>query len=76
VGGLSGTQFTCFTSTKVQILTQHVGGLSGTQFTCFTSTKVQILTQHVGGLSAAHFPPEKRDPLLPSDAAAGGVLLY
>ena len=32
-----GTQFTCFTSTKVQILTQ------GTQFTGFTRTQVQIL---------------------------------
>jgi hypothetical protein len=42
-----GTHFTCFTSAKVQILTEaSPGALSspGTQFTCFTSTKVQILT--------------------------------
>ena len=54
----TGTQFTCFTSTKVQILTQlardrthflisspsHGGAppTLGTQFTCFTGTKVQI----------------------------------
>ncbi len=55
----SGTQFTCFTGTKVQILIQkELTGSSqrgrqgtrrhcqtGTQFTCFTGTKVQILTQ-------------------------------
>ena len=55
------TQFTCFTSTEVQILTRSViedgesgaeeeaGDLKGfgTQFTCFTSTKVQILTVRV-----------------------------
>ena len=56
-----GTQFTCLTSTKVQILTREVQAgeadndlarllsrlreFSGTQFTCFTGTKVQILTQ-------------------------------
>jgi hypothetical protein len=47
------TKFTCFTSTKVQILTSDVSIarviqvyviLLRTQFTCFTSTKVQILT--------------------------------
>ena len=42
-----GTQFTCSTCTKVQILT-HKKILTviekGTEFTCFTSTKVQILT--------------------------------
>ena len=32
----AGTQFTCFTGTKVQIPEE------GTQFTCFTGTKVQI----------------------------------
>jgi hypothetical protein len=51
---ITGTQFTCFTSTKVQILTPvepaHVDAarvgytITGTQFTCFTSTKVQRLT--------------------------------
>ena len=54
------TQFTCFTSTEVQILTcsvfedgesgaEEAGDLKGfgTQFTCFTSTKVQILTARV-----------------------------
>ena len=46
----AGIQFTCFTSTKVQIPTPEelfaVGNYAlGTQFTCFTSTKVQILTQ-------------------------------
>ena len=48
----AGTEFTCFTSTKVQILTLCDGGraggsacvFSGTQVTCFTSTKVQILS--------------------------------
>jgi hypothetical protein len=49
-----GTQFTCFTGTKVQILTHakststdaaHPQEILGTQFTCFTGTKVQILTQ-------------------------------
>ena len=59
-GDLLGAQFTCFTSTKVHILTaeelrgspppRHRLGISrprgpaGTQFTCFTSTKVQVLT--------------------------------
>jgi hypothetical protein len=47
------TQFACFTSTKVQILTALVTAQGSrcsfahrvpTQFTCFTSTKVQILT--------------------------------
>jgi hypothetical protein len=38
-----GTQFTCFTGTKVQILTQRREQRS--HFTCFTGTKVQILTQ-------------------------------
>jgi hypothetical protein len=46
-----GTQFTCFTGTKVQTLTlkrQRLALLEslGTQFTCFTGTKVQILTQN------------------------------
>jgi hypothetical protein len=46
----AGTQFACFTSTKVQILTQRLWLLrrrsaAGTQFTCFTGTKLQILTQ-------------------------------
>ena len=41
--------FSCFTSTKVQILTPEELGSEGagdfsSQFTCFTSTKVQILT--------------------------------
>jgi hypothetical protein len=40
------TQFTCFTSTKVQIL-QLVDARAGvgicTQFSCFTGSKVQIL---------------------------------
>jgi aminopeptidase C len=45
----AGTQFTCFTSTKVQILNRDRVGRcwlwAGTQFACFTGTKVQILTQ-------------------------------
>jgi hypothetical protein len=57
----AGTQFTCFTGTKVQILTPLRRLLiaricaagarrgrvhrAGTQFTSFTGTKVQILTQ-------------------------------
>jgi hypothetical protein len=60
-------EFTCFTSTKVQILT-HLRPRKGAasscradawraarakvpQFTCFTSTKVQILTQHAARLA-------------------------
>jgi hypothetical protein len=59
--GTIGTQFTCFTSTKVQILTQkallvrpplipeELGSVdhlrSDTQFTRFTSTKVQKVTR-------------------------------
>jgi len=61
IAGTIDTQFTCFTSTKVQILTQkalrvrsplmpeELGRmdhlLSDTQFTRFTSTKVQKLTR-------------------------------
>ncbi len=51
----ASTQFTCFVSTKVQILTAvcvsvltHVWTqrrYTSTHFTCFASTKVQILTQ-------------------------------
>ncbi len=49
---VAGTDFTCFTSTKVQILTLSGGGraggsacvFSGTQFTCVTSAKIQILS--------------------------------
>ena len=51
----AGTQFSCFTGTKVQVLTQKArpveprelahAACTGTQFTCFTGTKVQILTQ-------------------------------
>ncbi len=47
MGRPAGTQCTCFTGTKVQVLTpQDCGwtGPAGTQFTCFTGTKVQILT--------------------------------
>ena len=47
-----GTQFTCFTGTTVQRLTQnallgmeHEVRDEGTEFTCFNGTKVQILTQ-------------------------------
>jgi hypothetical protein len=49
-----GTQFTCFTSTTVQILTPKdlraewtsCGALTArSSFTCVTGTKVQILTQ-------------------------------
>jgi hypothetical protein len=49
----TGTQFTCFTSSKVQILTPEELGDRHSQrssasaspcFTCFTSTEVQILT--------------------------------
>ncbi len=49
----TGTHFTCYTSTKVQILTGGSAGALhiGTLFTCFTSTKVQILTP--GGLCGA-----------------------
>jgi hypothetical protein len=43
-----GTQFTCFTSTRVQILTVEASPSSPngneSQFTCFTSTKVRMLT--------------------------------
>jgi hypothetical protein len=47
----SSTQFTRFTGTKVQILTQKAPQgmtvLLNIQFTGFTGTKVQILTQKV-----------------------------
>jgi hypothetical protein len=56
--GDNGTHFTCFTGTKVQILTQkavlvdlagservYKTGNIGTLFICLTGTKVQILTQ-------------------------------
>jgi hypothetical protein len=46
----AGTQFTCFTGTKVQILLLRGTGCTSrgrrkqnTQFTCFTGTNVQIL---------------------------------
>jgi hypothetical protein len=42
--------FTCFTSTRVQILTRQVRQAQcdkGLSFTCFTSTRVQILTRQV-----------------------------
>jgi hypothetical protein len=54
----AGTQFTCFTGTNVQTLTQlplretradshqHLAAAgAGTHFTCFTGTNVQTLTQ-------------------------------
>jgi hypothetical protein len=40
------TQFSCFTITKVQILTSEGG--SRARFACFISTKVQILTSGGG----------------------------
>jgi hypothetical protein len=52
----TGTHFTGFTGTKVQILTQlrHLDGVhrrdTGAHFTCFTGTKVQILTQMREGI--------------------------
>jgi hypothetical protein len=54
----AGTQFTCFTGTKVQILKQRLEeGLpptedAGPQSACFTGTKVQILTQKMQSLLA------------------------
>jgi hypothetical protein len=40
----AGTQFTCFTRTKVRILTERSMWIAaGTEFTGFTGTKVQIL---------------------------------
>jgi hypothetical protein len=55
LGPSANSQFTCFTSTKVQVLTPlelqlfnapvtPVGPSADSQFTCFTSTKVQVLT--------------------------------
>ena len=43
------SQFTCFTGTKVQMLTPVAADIcghysAGTQFTCFTGTKVHIVT--------------------------------
>jgi hypothetical protein len=69
--GVAGSQFTCFTSTKVQILTPEALCVAvtfgarvcgketlppGTQFTCFTSTKVQILTARLSSLRCSHCP--------------------
>jgi hypothetical protein len=52
LGTPSGTPFTCFASTKAQILTQVQErrpsaclALTHAYVTCFTSTKMQILTQ-------------------------------
>ena len=48
---LDGTQFTCFTGTKVQKVKQNrclqdgMAKLSEAQFTCFTGAKVQIVVQ-------------------------------
>jgi hypothetical protein len=48
---VAGAPFTCFTSTKVHILTQKVSSAYlrcwYSVYLCFTSTKVQILTQKV-----------------------------
>ena len=49
-----GTQFTCFTGTKVRLVHKYLACLHAAQddesrgmhFTCFTGTKVQILTQN------------------------------
>ena len=62
---LPGTQFTCFTGTKVQILTRyratrHSGG-GGTQFTCVTGTKVQIVTAEALRARAHRKPARTRD---------------
>ncbi len=54
--GVAGAQFTCFTGTKVRILTElHPAAVAGgalaraaahaQQCTCFTGTKVRILTE-------------------------------
>jgi hypothetical protein len=67
---LAGTQFTCFTSSKVQILTQKTllaaqTPRTPTQFTCFTSTKVQVLTRKRGfrPLQRQHRPQQLPRPL-------------
>ena len=67
---LAGTQFTCFTSKKVQILTQKTllaaqTPPTPTQFTCFTSTKVQVLTRKRGfrPLQRQHRPQQLPRPL-------------
>jgi hypothetical protein len=44
-------EFTCFTGTKVQILTSEEEIC--TRFTCFTGTPVQILTYYGGGAASA-----------------------
>ena len=46
---ISGTEFTCFTGTKVPMFTSDEATsssqvISGTEFTCFTSTKVPMFT--------------------------------
>ena len=59
LGGMAaaGAQCTCFTGTKVQILTpveprsKHVVDL-GSQFTCFTGTKVYEAFSHAVDLGA------------------------
>ncbi len=56
--GIHGTRFTCFTGTKIQILTRREALLEpaaiwGTHFTCFTGTKVQILTRREALLEPA-----------------------
>ncbi len=82
------TQFTCFTSTEVQILTgsvfedgesgaeEEAGDLKGfgTQFTCFTSTKVQILTSEV--LRARQNGREGRVRRAHNECAGKDLLVY
>jgi hypothetical protein len=72
--GSAGTQFTCFTSTKVQILTRCSNGRwrgqRSTHFTCFTNTKVQILTPEEQGWSLldAEIERVQSPQALPRDA--------
>ena len=71
VGGAGGTQFTCFTGTKVQILMQlRQAELGKRQFTCFTGTKVQMMTQ-LGQLELG-----KRGPYRRASIQAAVYLLY
>ena len=53
MGHGNGTQFTCFTGAKVQILTPEVLRARQWCSVCFTGTKVQILTPEADALVLA-----------------------
>jgi hypothetical protein len=55
----AGAHFTCFTSTRVQILTYPPSATQARLITCFTGTKVQMLAQKAL-LSGPPAPPAQQ----------------